>query len=120
MAHRWRRWSSLDEAGARVRLYKLGEARYRDRMMLAFARVGPGIDFDRMTKLVTLPEHWPAPKFPIKAGDFLARGLSPGRALGEALTHAENAWIDAGFPLDPATLDSIAAAAARVALQGER
>jgi poly(A) polymerase len=118
MAHRWRRWSSLDEAGARVRLYKLGEARYRDRMMLAFARVGPDIDFDRMTKLVTLPERWPAPKLPFKAGDFLARGLSPGPALGAALARAENAWIDAGFPLDPATLDSIAAAA-RVALQGE-
>jgi len=38
MAHRWRRWSSLDEAGARIRLYKLGAERYRDRMMLAFAR----------------------------------------------------------------------------------
>jgi poly(A) polymerase len=117
MAHRWRRWSSLDEAGARVRLYKLGEARYRDRMMLAFARVGPDIDFDRMTKLVTLPEHWPPPKLPFKAADFLARGLSPGPALGAALAQAENDWIDAGFPLDPATLDGIAAAAARVALQ---
>ena len=117
MAHRWRRWSSLDEAGARVRLYKLGEARYRDRMMLAFARVGPEIDFDRMTTLVTLPERWPPPKLPFKAADFLARGLSPGPALGAALAQAENDWIDAGFPLDPATLDSIAAAAARVALQ---
>jgi poly(A) polymerase len=117
MAHRWRRWSSLDEAGARVRLYKLGEGRYRDRMMLAFARVGPEIDFERVTKLVTLPERWPQPKLPFKAADFLARGLSPGPALGAALARAENDWIDAGFPLDPATLDSIAAAAARVALQ---
>jgi tRNA nucleotidyltransferase/poly(A) polymerase len=117
MAHRWRRWSSLDEAGARVRLYKLGDARYRDRMMLAFARIGPEIDFDRMAKLVTLPERWPPPKLPFKAADFLARGLAPGPALGAALAQAENHWIDAGFPLDPATLDSIAAAAARVALQ---
>jgi poly(A) polymerase len=117
MAHRWRRWSSLDETGARVRLYKLGEPRYRDRMMLAFARVGPDIDLDRMTRMVTLPERWPPPKLPFKAADFLARGLSPGPALGAALTQAENDWIDAGFPLDPATLDSIAAAAARVALQ---
>jgi poly(A) polymerase len=117
MAHRWRRWSSLDEAGARVRLYKLGEARYRDRMMLAFARVGPAIDFERMTKLVTLPQRSPPPKLPFKAADFLARGLSPGPALGAALAQAENDWIDAGFPLDPATLDGIAAAAVRVALQ---
>ncbi len=117
MAHRWRRWSSLDEAGARVRLYKLGEPRYRDRMMLAFARVGPDIDLERMANLVNLPDRWPPPKFPLKAADFLARGLSPGPAVGTAMAQAENAWIDAGFPLDPATLDAIAAAAARVALQ---
>jgi len=118
MAHRWRRWSSLDQASARIRLYKLGEQRYRDRMMLAYTRVGPDIDFDRMTKLVTLPERWPVPKFPLRAADFLARGLSPGPAVGAALAQAEHAWIDAGFPLDPATLESIAAAAMRVALQG--
>jgi poly(A) polymerase/tRNA nucleotidyltransferase (CCA-adding enzyme) len=120
MAHRWRRWSSLDEDGARIRLYKLGEPRYRDRMMMAFARVGPDIDFDRMVRLVTLPERWPAPAFPLKAADFIARGLSPGPALGAALAQAENAWIDAGFPLEPATVDAIAAAAARVALQSGR
>jgi tRNA nucleotidyltransferase/poly(A) polymerase len=120
MAHRWRRWSSLDEAGARIRLYKLGAERYRDRMMMAFARVGPDIDFDRMRRLVTLPEHAPAPKFPLKAADFLSRGLSPGPAIGAAMAQAEDAWIDAGFPLDAATLDSIATAAARVALQGAR
>ncbi len=120
MAHRWRRWSTLDEAGARIRLYKLGAERYRDRMMMAFARVGPGIDFDRMTRLVTLPERSPAPKFPLKAADFLSRGLSPGPALGAALAQAEDAWIDAGFPLDQTTIDAIAAAATRVALQGTR
>jgi hypothetical protein len=120
MAHRWRRWSSLDEAGARIRLYKLGEQRYRDRMMLAFARVGPAIDFDRMAGLVTLPERCPAPKFPLRAADFLARGLTPGPVVGAALAQAENAWIDAGFPLDSATIESIAAAALRVALQADK
>jgi hypothetical protein len=70
--------------------------------------------------LVTLPERSPVPKFPLKAADFLSRGLTPGPAIGAALAHAEDAWIDAGFPLDVATLDSIAAAAARVALQGAR
>jgi len=120
MAHRWRRWSSLDESGARIRLYKLGPERYRDRMMMAFARVGPDIDFDRMASLVTLPERAPPPKFPLKAADFMTRGLSPGPALGIALAQAEDAWIDAGFPLDVAMLDSIAAAAMRVALQSVR
>jgi len=69
---------------------------------------------------VTLPERAPPPKFPLRAADFFARGLSQGPAVGVALAQAENAWIDAGFPLDAATLDSIAAAAMRVALQSVR
>ena len=119
MAHRWRRWSTLDEAGARIRLYKLGAERYRDRMMLAFARARE-IDVTLMQRLVTLPERWPPPAFPLKASDFLARGFAPGPALGAALAHAEQAWIEADFPQDHAVLDSIAAAAARAALQADR
>ena len=120
MAHRWRRWSSLDETEARIRLYKLGADRYRDRMMLAFARLGREPDVDLMMQLVTLPERWVVPVLPLKARDFLARGIAQGPALGEALAHAEQAWIDADFPDDDPTLASIAAAAARVALQGSR
>jgi tRNA nucleotidyltransferase/poly(A) polymerase len=117
MAHRWRRWFSLDEAGARIRLYKLGAGRYRDRMMLAFARARAELSDDVMRQLISLPDRWPIPVFPLKAADFMARGLVPGRALGDALAQAKQAWIDAGFPADRATIDGIAAAAARAALQ---
>jgi tRNA nucleotidyltransferase/poly(A) polymerase len=38
MGHRWWRLAGMDEAVARRRLYRLGEDRYRDRLMLAWAR----------------------------------------------------------------------------------
>ncbi|HCX16756.1 MAG TPA: CCA tRNA nucleotidyltransferase, partial [Afipia sp.] len=38
MGHRWWRAAGMDEAIAQRRLYRLGAARYRDRMMLAWAR----------------------------------------------------------------------------------
>ena len=56
-----------------------------------------------------------APKFPLKAADFIARGMAEGPALGHVLTLAEDAWLAADFPLEEAALASIAdQAAARV------
>ena len=47
-----------------------------------------------------MPERWSAPKFPLKAADFIARGVAEGPALGQALTLAEDAWLAADFPLE--------------------
>jgi len=44
MGHRWWRLAGMDEAIARRRLYRLGAERYRDRLMLAWARAGRGVD----------------------------------------------------------------------------
>src|SRR4051794_25740937 len=40
MGDGWRRFAGMDEATARRGLYRLGEARYRDRLLLAWARAG--------------------------------------------------------------------------------
>src|SRR5580704_14036728 len=40
MGHRWWRLAGMDETRARRRLYRLGAERYRDRLMLAWARAG--------------------------------------------------------------------------------
>jgi poly(A) polymerase len=59
-------------------------------------------------ELARLPERWTAPKFPLKAADFTARGVAEGPALGHVLTLAEDAWLAADFPLGQAALASIA------------
>ena len=108
MGHRWWRLAGMDEATAQRRLYRLGETRFRDRVMLAWARAGLGIDPAYWQWLVTLPERWTVPAFPLKAADFLARGFAEGPALGHVLSLAEDAWLAAGFPNDPAALETIA------------
>ncbi len=108
MAYRWWRLAGLDEARARRRLYRLGVERYRNRMMLAWARAGSATDDAYWLQLASLPERWQAPKFPLRAADFTARGIAEGPALGEALAEAEHAWLGADFPLDEATLRAIA------------
>ena len=108
MGHRWWRLAGMDEARARRRLYRLGEDRYRDRLLLAWARAGRDADPAPWRELALLPQRWSAPKFPLKAADFIARGIAEGPALGHVLTLAEDAWLAADFPLDDARLSAIA------------
>jgi len=115
MGHRWWRLATKDEANARRLLYRLGVERYRDRVLLAWARNGGDVHSPRWCSLAELPQRWTAPKFPLKAADFIARGMTEGPGLGHVLTLAEDAWLAADFPLDEAALASIAdQAAARV------
>jgi poly(A) polymerase len=106
MGHRWWRQAVMDEARAKRLLYRLGEAAYRDRLLLAWARTGG--EAARWIELARLPARWTAPKFPLKAADFTARGIAEGPALGQVLALAEDAWLAADFPLDAAALSVIA------------
>jgi tRNA nucleotidyltransferase/poly(A) polymerase len=108
MGHRWWRLAGMDEATARRRLYRLGVDRYRNRLMLAWARAGEATNAAEWRTLAILPERWSAPKFPLKAADFIARGIAEGPALGQVLALAEDAWLAADFPHHDATLNAIA------------
>ena len=108
MGHRWWRLAGMDEARARRRLYRLGKERYRDRLLLAWARSGDAANDASWRELAGLPARWSAPKFPLKAADFIARGIAQGPGLGQALALAEDAWLAAEFPLDQLSLATIA------------
>jgi poly(A) polymerase len=107
LGHRWWRLAGMDEATARRRLYRLGPERYRDRLMLAWAR-SANFDSASWRELATLPARWSAPKFPLKAADFFARGIAEGPSLGQVLALAEDAWLAADFPLQEAAVKAIA------------
>lgn len=95
------------EKGQRAFLYRFGRQKFEDRALLAFARSGAPLEDDGWRALADLSGKWLIPTFPLKAADFLARGLAPGPALGKALKGAEDAWIEAGFPMDARALDEI-------------
>jgi len=108
-------WSHVSpahgEAAARELLYRLGPDRYVDRVLVAWARSPAGAADEDWKNLATLPARWSAPKFPLKAKDFVKRGVEKGPRLGAALAGAEQAWIAAGFPLDQRALAGLADAA---------
>ena len=114
LAEGWRRIAPAeDEQDARALLYRLGPEHYLDRVMQAWAHAPQGPDDVGWRALAVLPQRWRAPRFPLRAADFLARGLERGPALGAALRAAEEAWIAAGFPWEPSALAELADAAGR-------
>ncbi|MGE0039356.1 MAG: CCA tRNA nucleotidyltransferase [Xanthobacteraceae bacterium] len=110
----WRINAQWYERQGRVLLYRLRHERYTDRVLLAWSRADEGVADPRWRALATLPERWTAPVFPLKAADFLARGLAKGPGLGAAMRAAETAWVAADFPADAAALAAIADSAARL------
>src|SRR6266545_1938186 len=108
----WQISTSWSEHEARVLLYRLGGARFTDRALLAWTRAPQGAADPTWHALATLPARWSVPAFPLRAADFMARGVPKGPRLGAALAAAEEAWIAAGFPADAPAVAAIADAAA--------
>ena len=103
MADGWWQISGDGTSRPGVRLlYRLGPERFVDRVLLAWTRSPEGAADQRWRRLCDLPTRWSAPAFPLKAADFIARGVPEGPRLGAALAAAEEAWIAADFPSDPA------------------
>jgi len=102
-------WRVSPAADARALLYALGPEHYTARVMLAWSRAR---DDAGWREAATLPQRWSAPKFPVKAADFMARGIEKGPHLGAALARAEQAWVSAGFPMDEVELRRIVEEAA--------
>ncbi|TSJ62755.1 CCA tRNA nucleotidyltransferase [Starkeya sp. 3C] len=99
---------AMCEKGQKAFLYRMGREAFQDRALIAFARSGAALDDAGWRDLAVLAAGWPLPVFPLKAADFIARGLTPGPALGTALKRAEEAWIEAGFPTGAEALEGIA------------
>lgn len=102
---------------ARALLFRLGPDRFTDRVLIAWSRSSAGITDKNWRALLELPQHWIIPVFPLKAADFIERGIEKGPALGAALAAAEDAWIAADFPADEKTLCAIADRAVETAGQ---
>lgn len=92
----------ISEAQAHEVLYRLGAESWRDRVLIAWARSGAGAagaEADAWRALVTLPDRWTPPEFPLKGADLLGAGMKKGPNVGEALRVAEARWVASGFSL---------------------
>jgi poly(A) polymerase len=108
LEHWWRVSLAAGEQAAHALLYHLGPQSFTDRVLIAWSHSAAGAADRAWHELANLPQRWSVPKFPLKAADFVDRGLVAGPALGVAMRAAEDAWIAADFPADRAALDAIA------------
>jgi poly(A) polymerase len=113
----WRIKPAAGEHAARTLLYLLGPASFTDRVLVAWSRSDAGAADKSWHELATLPQRWTAPRFPLKATDFVGRGVPKSPAMGAALRTAEQAWIDADFPMDRTAIDALADRAASAAMR---
>jgi len=91
----------------REMLFVCGARAARDGLALAFAASGAAPDDSRWLEAARYLDETPAPVFPLKGADLIARGLAPGKNLGATLNILQKAWIRAGFPRDPAVLQAL-------------
>ena len=118
LEHWWRVAPDSDAQPAHALLYELGPQRFLDRVLVAWTRSDEGAADINWRQLATLPQRWTVPGFPLKAADFVQRGVQAGPRLGDALRAAETAWIAADFPAERLILNGIADEAAREVLAG--
>jgi len=103
----WRVSPVMGEAAARRLIYALGPEYFVARALLAWTRSDASAHDETWRDLATLPQRWSAPVFPLRAADFIARGVEKGPSLGAALARAEETWIGRGFPMDRKALNEI-------------
>jgi poly(A) polymerase len=104
MATDWWRVSPAMGDAAHALIYRIGPQGFTERALLAWSRSDAAALDEAWRDLALLPQRWTAPAFPLRAADFIARGVEKGPALGAALARAEDAWIAAGFPLEKEAL----------------
>jgi len=93
----------LDEPARRRLVYRLGQARYRDRALIAWAAViaaGATTDPQAAEAWIAVLKsgaEWTAPRFPLKGRDAVKLGVPPGPAVGRLMATLEDWWIAGDF-----------------------
>ena len=79
-------------------IYRIGNAAFRDRVMLAWA--GAGDKAQQWRALVAHAQMWTPPKLPLSGEDVMTAGVPAGPKVGAVMREVEAWWIDADFPDD--------------------
>lgn len=91
----------------REMLFLCGARAAADGLALACAESGARPDDPHWLEAAKYLHETPAPAFPIKGADLIARGVAPGRELGAVLKALQAQWIRAGFPRDPVVVQQM-------------
>ena len=89
----------MDDFSAKRALYRVGPERFRDRVLIAWAKSADAETDAVWRHIDQLPGRWTPPSFVLSGQDLMARGLKPGPQIGAALRELEAKWIASDFTL---------------------
>jgi poly(A) polymerase len=96
--------SWMSPKAARQVVYRLGNAVFRDRVKLHWARSLRPATTPQWRGLLALGESWRAPVMPISGKDVVGSGVPAGPLVGEVLREVEDWWVDSDFIDDKLSL----------------
>ena len=92
----------LSAQGARKLLYRMGTARFRDKVLLQWASAPRTAGALPWRMLLKMAENWQRPHFPLTGHDVMQAGVPEGPAVGRILAQVEDWWLDGDFAADDA------------------
>jgi poly(A) polymerase len=92
----------LSAPEARRVLYRIGAARFRDKIMLFWASALRATGGLRARVLLEMGENWQRPRFPLTGRDVMAAGVPQGPDVGRILAEVEDWWVANDFTADEA------------------
>ena len=85
-------------------LYRLGQQRLRDRVLLAWADDTHLSNAVAWRALLAIADAWVRPRFPLTGRDVMAAGIPEGPLVGKILSDIEEWWIANDFTNDALSL----------------
>lgn len=92
--------TTLSARQARQLLYRLGQQRFCDQLLLRWSQAHDSAEDVRWGKLLKLAQSWRKPELPIDGRDVMAKGIDEGPKIGTTLRALEQEWIEADFAPD--------------------
>ncbi|HEY8950789.1 MAG TPA: CCA tRNA nucleotidyltransferase [Rhizomicrobium sp.] len=96
--------SYLSIKEVRKLLYKIGIARFKDRVFLRWAEDLKETNYVQWRAMLAMADAWERPKFPLDGGNVMAAGVPHGPLIGKILGEVEEWWIDSDFIEDEFSL----------------
>ena len=96
--------SYLSVKEMRKLLYRIGPARFKDRVFLKWAEDKKESNAVQWRMLLAVADAWERPKFPLSGREVMLAGVPQGPLIGRILEEVEDWWIDADFIEDEFSL----------------
>jgi poly(A) polymerase len=92
--------AQLAARDARRLLYRIGVARFCDKVLLQWAGAPKGAGVLQFRMLLEMADSWQRPRFPLSGRDVMQAGVAEGPDVGRVLAKVEDWWVGGDFAAD--------------------